>query len=181
MSDTPKVNARELRKLTESLAGVRGKPVFLVVRGGELAVVDEREDTDQLVLTCETPVDVQRTSQVNGVELTITTTALGGPSTETQAVQIEKPFDALFFSESAVDKFVVNYYSGLFSPTEMERFLARYNQATVYAVAHLPKSIPEVLEARELPIELLAPDSDSPQAEVRMKFISFREFLQRED
>lgn len=134
----PRIESHKLRALAEAADGVRGNRVFLVHRAATdtfdiVAVVDNATDT--VILECRTMNTMPNRPEVEKVDFKVR----GKPPKELKGDK----FDAVFWTESAVEKFVLPYYARLFGPesgTRINALLADFNQTDVAGVVHLPKS-----------------------------------------
>ena len=175
----PVVNARLLRGIAEAAAGFRGKRAFLVERDdGTLAVVEpDGIGNAKVLLECSTPLDV--VNRPNLVKMCVQVRRGTGTPV---AREIDAKYDALFWTESSVEKFLLGYYSRLVPPQEIIEFLNSFNKEDVFAVAHLPKSVAETLP---IPDNVFATEDDIPfrvltdrgQAVGIPEFITIREYL----
>ncbi len=134
------ISASDLRRLAETADGLRNRDLALVRRGGHVTLIDaaERVATDDHLLTLRTD---DQTNPAQRPNFDITLQVLNGPS-----LALRGTYDAAFWSESAIDKFVIPYYAG-HVPTELlQRFRQRLGEdAALILVPHPPLSRVRVL------------------------------------
>lgn len=129
-------NAHQLRALVESLDGMRNQQLYVVWRQGysDPQIVSETATGDVTILAVETddlgawiPSSVQITPQ-GGTAISLDT------------------YDAVFWSESAFEKFVIPYYSTFWTTKDVANLdtAVKKQGQTVIALAHLPKSEPDI-------------------------------------
>ncbi len=129
--ERPTLTANELRRLAEAVDGFRDQPVYLVWTSGGAKATTERPSDDDLILECNT----------NNVNQSRPILPIGfdPPVTDSQGAPIENFFeryDALFWSEAAIGKFVLPYYIGFNPPEFVARIRNAFNREDVYAMAH---------------------------------------------
>ncbi|WP_331875441.1 hypothetical protein [Longimicrobium sp.] len=159
----PKVTFQILREIAETASGMRGDDLYFVIRDGDPVICPSRtpvqEDDDTVVIHCDpTPKDPTSTVRFAsiGVEedkcvnlMSVTVPEEGFHPGGTFAA------DAVFWSVSAVEKFLVPYYAsvygdrgpemakavlGVLLPESAEGGEGRIEGETPFAVAHLPSS-----------------------------------------
>ncbi len=133
------ISAKQLRKLAEMVDGHRGAPMVIVWRADELLVIPKRDfdpGTDTLVLDCLTKDEVEKRPKFDHLKI----------KTKTKEEDIKEKYDALFWSEAAVQKFALPYYQSHLSTTEVDKIWTGYLSDEVYALAHLPKSDSDVIK-----------------------------------
>lgn len=161
------VSAALARRLAEAADGFRsGKPVYLVADRGDPARVQAfegegaREAAERARREWEARGDGARPG-VFGPYLTEPDPTPGGragPEVLEVTVRVRLPdgttrtetldgaeVDALFWTRSAVEKFVLPYYAGAQGLERAARVAAEFSGEGVYALAHLPDSIPWAL------------------------------------
>jgi hypothetical protein len=182
MSKVPEMTGQEIRALAEALNATRDKALHLVrTPSGGFNVVEEIGN-NEVILTCKTASDVADRTVVHTLTGTVGKNA-NSPGFPVDFFKKHK-YDAFFLSESSVEKFVLPYYSRIGKQGEVDQLLKDYNAASVYAVAHLPKSIPDIMEgliepkADRRPLHVLAPTNEKTAAD-SAEFVSLADFLAR--
>ncbi|HYW09074.1 MAG TPA: hypothetical protein VE913_19090 [Longimicrobium sp.] len=182
MSHAPEMTGQEIRALAEALNATRDKALHLVrLPSGKFDVLDDDEvGENHVILTCKTAADVADRTVVH------TLTGTVGKNVDSPRFPVnffkDHNYDAFFLSEPAVEKFVLPYYSRIGKPSDLELLLKKYNVASVFAVAHLPKSIPEVIgeqlerKADRRPLHVLIPTTGAVDS---AEFLSLQEFVRR--
>ena len=151
----PKLTANELRFLGETADGNRGVHQFLVVNDeNELAVVKQQDVGDLQVLAEVTAVS--RGPGIAGdakIRVYWNGRVYGGDQF--------KDADALFVTQSAIEKFLLPYYIRFKSAAQvqaLENML--FNDRGVVAAYHIRPSIPKVFEPPPI-VGSIKPDPDS--------------------
>lgn len=134
--DKRPITANELRKLAEAADGIRDEPAFLVWRDGIPKITRRVESSDELIMECRTPASAPRRPSFKSIHL--------DPPMVDQA-QVPVPdiatrFDAMFWSDSAFEKFAVPYYARISTQNELERIRAAFYSSTTFAMIHPPLS-----------------------------------------
>lgn len=135
-----KINANRLRWLAESADGKRDVPRLLVEReNGDVDVIDvaERKSSDKVLLELETD---SRGPGVDGSALI--RVSVDGRIFDPSSGQQDRA-DALFVTQSAIEKFLLPYYMRFKSAAKvqaLENML--YNDPTIRAAIHIPPSHP---------------------------------------
>ncbi|HEX8275224.1 MAG TPA: hypothetical protein VF615_21495 [Longimicrobiaceae bacterium] len=135
----PDITSHQLRRLAEEIDGARGKDVLIVFRENKYQVVEKLNTGETAILTCETTDQTKKRPEIEKVEFKVK----GKPGKDLKKLG----FDSVFWSESAVEKFVLPYYARLHGPnsgTMINALLTDFNQEDVAGVVHLPKSDSEV-------------------------------------
>ena len=161
------VSAHDLRVLAEQLDGTRG--VTLCVVRDAVGKLQVAEDTPasraSAILVVNTPDVPPRTTRIQRIDIT-------PPPIPEQAGDIATEFDALFWSQSAVEKFLVPYYARLLLLDDVKRLSATFEQPDVYAIAHYPRTVSLALRPM-----VLHPEQDPTKGEVvQLKFSSLQAF-----
>lgn len=144
----PTTTATDIRRLAEALDGDRNRVVTVVLRGGKPTHLQKGESTAQgetELFTVETDDLAPGRESLRGVKVA---PRIKAPKTGAPIDQVVDVFDALFWSEPAVRKFVLPYYLGLLTPKDVDdlwrTFLGEPVDGrpgrTVYAFGHLPYS-----------------------------------------
>lgn len=132
----PRPTANDLRRLAESADGTRGVDLAVVLEGGKLKVVPKVQTSSPL-FDVRTEFDASGPGLRGGAELQLN---YGGHSQT-----IPPTADALFITQSAVEKFVLPYYVRFRSPAELVRSRQEFFAADVIGVCHLPGSVEETI------------------------------------
>ncbi len=120
-------DANHLRKIAERADGTRGKDQYLVVRGEEVELVDEKPDgSNEKFATIHTKYsgDGMRKS----------------PQLKADGKATPEKADALFASQSAVEKFLVPYYARTRTPKELQNLVDELFKAGRTVAFHMPGS-----------------------------------------
>jgi hypothetical protein len=162
----PQIEARNLRALGEFADGYRDKDFSLVeMKDGSFRLRDaaagpQAEET-RVVATVRTSSKVPNRERPE-VELKTTkmTKAMG------------KDYDALFWTESSIEKFLIPYYCHMrtLTETDMAAIAEICRNPKLVAIGHVPPSEPEILTDPADWIHLFLADSANP--------MSLRAFLQ---
>ena len=125
----PRVDSRQMSWWAESADGTRDKELALVLTAGGEYVVKEEEPGDEVVLRMYTPS--MAPERLKPTEITFQ-----APGCE--KVRIEEVADALFWTESAVEKFLFPYYASqrLLTDEEMQGLKDGFRDARVVAIWH---------------------------------------------
>lgn len=131
------LTAEELRKLAEAVDGIRDRPAFLVwTAAGDLQAKTSLDPGDELIVECKTSNAVPDRQQFRSIALDPPILdEKGSPVTD-----IPAKYDAMFWSEAAVEKFVLPYYARLNRPSVVAAMLQAFNHPSVCAVIHPPLS-----------------------------------------
>lgn len=136
-----------LKRVAEAAAGLRdGRRVWFVAERAFPHALEAFHDEDQAdvavakspdsrvkVGPCLTPDDHAGRKRIEWIKVKIE----GGD----KAIEFDpEETDALFFSKSALDKFVYPYYTALYGPEEAAKMRKRYEGAAV--ICHKPITIP---------------------------------------
>jgi hypothetical protein len=119
--------ANDLRQLAEEADGTRAKDLYIVIRKGELDLQTEKPAAGEAFVKVHTGWrrgGLRATAQLRVVK-----------------VDIPKTADAVFSSQSAIEKFVIPYYSRSRTPTELQELLRKLYRQGKVAAFHLPGSI----------------------------------------
>jgi hypothetical protein len=134
----PRISARDLAWLAETADGIRNEEVVLVLKkdGSGYELKEEREaerEGQEVVLRVYTEAVRRRELQ----PATITVKAEGG-----KAFRVDQTADALFWTESSIEKFLFPYYYAqrLLTEEEMARLRESFERANIVAFAHIPPS-----------------------------------------
>lgn len=137
----PPSHALMLRRLAEKADGLRDQDLALVQRAdGTLDVVPVDEVGTQPVLYQLRTPSQHPADQRPKFELVLTPPPPGVP------FDARARYDALFWTESAVEKFLLPYYQRVLTPEELlELARAFRDNPNVYAVGHWPPTRYELL------------------------------------
>lgn len=141
--DRRPLTANELRRLAEAVDGIRDEPAYVVWSGGKPKVTRRLLDTDELIVECETKSDLPARPAFNSI-------VLDPPMVDQHRVPVTKlssKYDAMFWSEAAVEKFVIPYYARINTANDVARIRKAFNHQSVYAMVHLPLTEVSVLTA----------------------------------
>jgi hypothetical protein len=142
--------ANELRKAAEYADGYRGQEVFLVYRPDVIPGDDRRgviavlqpDKNDTMLCTLQTPF-VTPNCNMNMTPIDFVEARSGDIVWQNLAERAKDPadgskwnFDSLFWSEAAIEKFLVPYYASFFSKAEMDLLHAAYTDPQVFALGH---------------------------------------------
>lgn len=135
------INANDLRRLAETADGMRGVDVALIVRNKvPMVVTAGGEQPGDTVCFSMRTTDLNPAAErpdVVHVHLPIENKTIDLPS---ESPDDSKKYDALFWSESAIFKFVMPYYSHEMTPAEYTAMAKNLTDPSVVAAAHNPKS-----------------------------------------
>lgn len=130
------LTANDLRKLAEAVDGVRDETAYVVWGNEGPEVRTQRPDSDDVIFECMTRNAEPNRAKMVAIKLDRPViTSDGKPLTH-----FERRFDAMFWSEAAVEKFMLPYYARFSSPDQMDRMRNASNQKDVAAVMHVPWS-----------------------------------------
>jgi hypothetical protein len=137
---TPPLCANQLRYLAEKADGWRDTPLSLVVTDGRIDVIPTKDISRETQLfTLDTP---SRGPGIDGsakARIFWHGDVYGGPDTD-----LEKA-DAVFLTQSAVEKFLLPYYMRFKSGAAVQGLEnTLFNHDSVAAVFHIPPSIPKL-------------------------------------
>jgi hypothetical protein len=143
---TIKVKAGTLRRAAAAADGHRGRDVHLLLSADHFDIVDALPDPlppDRIVITCNTQDhEVPGRAVIEKLEATATKDGT------TMKDELQSKYDAVFWRETAIEKFVQPYYAGFYgvdAPGKLDALQRSWRDPRVWAVAHLPKSDPTVL------------------------------------
>lgn len=119
-------NANELRRLAEAADGTRAKELYVVIENGKLALKKDKPAGDHAIIKTDWRSGGLRPSAASVLQVG------GKPVSETA--------DAVFTSQSAVEKFVLPYYMRMQSPEDLVKSVKDFYAANVIALYHEPES-----------------------------------------
>ena len=127
-----KETARDLAWIAERADGLRDVDLVLIRdQDGKLDLVPPDQTTEKPILEVRTPSRKKQEPRKDKLPLTI-----------------EKDWDAVFLSESAVGKFLIPYYVAqrLLTQEELDRLRVGYqSNPKVIGIVHIPPSRPKLL------------------------------------
>jgi hypothetical protein len=131
--------ANEFRRLAEKTDGLRGVTLAIIEEKGVLEAIPESDpkvgDGAIRVRTEDSGASMPRGPQGMPHPTKIELSFNGN------AVDVPDDVDALFISQSAVEKFVLPYYARFSTPQELEQRRSElFDDGAVIAVVHLPTS-----------------------------------------
>ncbi|MBL8981134.1 MAG: hypothetical protein JNL26_03065 [Gemmatimonadetes bacterium] len=134
----PTANAWELRKLAESAHGERTRTLDLVVRNGGLALVHRAAAGDTVVCHVNTPPSRVAADRPDAALRSVKVT---GPTGE--EVEVAQTYDALFWTESSIEKFFLPYYAGVLNHEDYATLAGSFytpsaGQERIVAFGHIP-------------------------------------------
>jgi hypothetical protein len=133
----PKLSANELRYLAEKADGMRDQAVSLIVDGDKVDVVATKAvGTRKRLLDLATPARGPGIAGDAKTQIFWRGKIYGGPNTELDEA------DALFVTQSAIEKFLLPYYMRFKSGAQvqaLENML--FNNPAAVAALHIPPSI----------------------------------------
>jgi len=138
------LTANELRKLAEAADGIRDKTAYVVWSGDEPQVKTKLDEGDELIVECETRNSASGRSAFKSITLDPPLIDADGNVIE----NIVDKYDAMFWSESAIEKFVIPYYAHVRSPRDLQRIGDAYIHPTTMALLHPPASNIQYMMAR---------------------------------
>jgi hypothetical protein len=148
MLPLPPISAGRLRELAEAADGMRGVPLKLAFVDGDYRIVDATVQTaDDRTLPVNTPSTKDPASaKIDDIVITPAPRIAPDANGNTRVSQV---FDALFWSESAVEKFLIPYYARIKDTRFLDQLRRDFRDKSVYMIGHLPWTIPVPLEPEE--------------------------------
>lgn len=151
------LSANELRRLAEAVDGVRDQTAYIVWGKSGPEVKTSVEKGDDVMAECRTPNVVRGRRTIRSI--TIDPPLVDGSGTP--ITDVASRFDAMFWSEASVEKFVLPYLLRAYTLAEVEEILKLYEQQAVSAIMHLPLSncyFAVSTQANEKQLELVTPE-----------------------
>lgn len=127
----PTIDARNLARIAEWVDGMRDQNLVVVQENGAWVVRPEQPGDDtKAVLKSRKELDVPSTQRKMASDVTI------------RGLRLDPEVDALFWTESAIQKFFFPYYAAHRIMTEQDYALliAAYKKADLVAIAHVAPS-----------------------------------------
>ena len=148
----PKIKASTLRRAAEAADGLRNKDVYLRVKEHDFEHHDKEPpaSADAVVIRCQSDDKLPPGSRPTILEIKAKTRKHNNAPREHL---LHRDYDSIFWTESAVEKFVYPYYARVYGRDAPERLAVirdAWESDMVFAVAHLPKSEPFDVEGRLL-------------------------------
>lgn len=168
--EVPEIDARSLARIAEWVDGYRGETVVVVRENGHWVAVPERlANGRQPVFRSRKELDHPQRRMDSRVTI--------------DGVELEEEVDALFWTESAIQKFLEPYYAAhrIQTPEEIADLKAAYAREDLVAIMHVAPSQGLALFEDELRVVVKPPaapgEGGKAPAAVQM---SLREYLHRE-
>lgn len=136
-----RITAGDLRKLAEAVDGVRDVPAYVVWGKDGPVVTQDRPAADEVVFECVTNNSVPQRTRLYSITLEPSVVTSDG----TPVTNVATRFDAVFWSEAAVEKFVLPYYTRVATAAEAVRMRRAFNHTSVAAMMHMPDSTSRML------------------------------------
>lgn len=130
------LTASELRRLAEAADGIRDQTAYVVWGTNGPEVKTRLEKGDELIVECETSSEVKARPVFKSI-------ALDPPIVDSEGnpvTHVEAKYDAMFWSEAAVEKFVIPYYARFMTPDDLVRIMTAFNHPASIAMIHPPLS-----------------------------------------
>ena len=155
----PTLNANELRRLAEWADGMRGRRLKLAIKNGEVVLVEQGEPGDPL-LYLNTDLEGGGCGGTGKIQIHWHK-APGEPERDGDSGCRVDDADAVFVSQSAIEKFVLPYYLRFKSPSEVQSIKEHlFNDKRVIAVIHFPPSVWSAFpESAALMVDVCLPSS----------------------
>lgn len=128
------LSANELRRLAEAVDGVRDQSAYIVWGANGPEVKTSVGRSDDVMAECETNNIVRARATFDA----ITSDPRIVDDTGAPITDFASRYDAMFWSEAAVEKFVLPYYLRFRTPEEVDEIRTLFNHPSVYSILHLP-------------------------------------------
>lgn len=128
------LSANELRRLAEAVDGMRDQPAYIVWGANGPEVKTGIGRGDDVMAECETSNVVRERPRFTSITVAPPVVDDSG----TPVTDIASRYDAMFWTEAAVEKFVLPYYLRFLTPADVDVIRVLFNRPLVYAIAHLP-------------------------------------------
>lgn len=149
----PKLSANQLRFLAEKADGMRARPLSLVIDRNIVDVVPTDEVKGKTVI-----LDLETPSKGPGVTADAKVQVLWNGKTIGPGTKLVEA-DALFVTQSAIEKFLLPYYMRFKSAAEVQAMEnSLFNKKNIIAAIHIPPSITYGLPGQEGPSKTGADD-----------------------
>ncbi len=130
------LTANDLRRLAEAVDGVRDETAYVVWGNTGPEVRTQRPASDEVIFECMTSNAEPDRARIAAITMQPPVIASDG----TPLTNFARRFDAMFWSEAAVEKFMFPYYVRFSSPGHIDRMRKAFNQKRVVAAMHMPDS-----------------------------------------
>lgn len=130
------LTANDLRRLAEAVDGVRDETAYVVWGNTGPEVRTQRPASDEVIFECMTSNSEPERARIRAITLHPPVVASDG----TPLTDFATRFDAMFWSEAAVEKFMIPYYIRFSSREHIDRMRAAFKQKHVVAMLHLPET-----------------------------------------
>ena len=135
------LTANDLRRLAEAVDGVRDETAYVVWGSAGPEVRTQRPNSDEVIFECMTSNTEPDRAKIGAIHLQPPVIASDGKP----LTNFARRFDAMFWSEAAVEKFLFPYYGRFSSPGHIDRMRRAFNQKRVVASMHMPDSLSRYL------------------------------------
>ncbi|MEO7218628.1 MAG: hypothetical protein ABI026_10590 [Gemmatimonadaceae bacterium] len=140
------LTANDLRKLAEAVDGIRDETAYVVWGNAGPEVRTQRPVSDEVIFECMTKNAEPKRAKMGTITLERPVIGSDGKP----LTNFAKRFDAMFWSEAAVEKFMFPYYARFSNRSQMDSMRTMSNQQSVVAALHMPDSPARFLaEARD--------------------------------
>lgn len=130
------LSANELRRLAEAVDGIRDTKAYVVWGANGPEVKTSVAAGDDVIAECETNNVVGNRPRFRSIGIDPPLVDRSGRPVK----DLASHYDAMFWSEPAVEKFVLPYYLRFHTPAEVDAIRSAFNHVSVYAVIHPPLS-----------------------------------------
>lgn len=149
---TVTIEASTLRRAAETADGTRNRDVWLLIGASNFKLVEcgTEPGTGEILIQCLTKDKVRPDLRPKIEEINLKSKKTGANGKEHKLHEL---YDAVFWTESAVEKFVYPYYTYLYRHQACKRLCLlqeAWESPNVVAVAHLPKSEPFPVDGKRL-------------------------------
>lgn len=131
------LTANDLRRLAEAVDGVRDETAYVVWGNGGPEVRTQRPASDEVIFECMTRNAEPDRARIAAITLHPPVIASDGKP----LANFARRFDAMFWSEAAVEKFMLPYYVRFSSHAHVDRMRKAFKQKGVVASMHMPDSL----------------------------------------
>lgn len=128
------LSANELRRLAEAVDGIRDEKAYVVWGESGPEVKTSVEKGDDVMAECETRNVVSGRSRFHSI--IVDPPVVDGSGR--RVTDFASRYDAMFWSEAAVEKFVLPYYLRFRTPADVDTIRTLFNHPSVYSIVHLP-------------------------------------------
>lgn len=130
------LSANELRKLAEAVDGIRDTKAYVVWGASGPEVKTSVTSADEVMAECETHNVVGGRPRFTSITTDPPVVDHSGRAVHDLASRC----DAMFWSEAAVEKFVLPYYLRFRTVDDVNAIRSAFNSRAVYAIIHPPLS-----------------------------------------